>query len=130
MRQKRVLVGNFGDGEINVFDPTNGRTHHGCKITTAKHLRWGPEISNAAGTPSRIGPPSTAFSEGAGSSLPVPFFCASHDRHRIAFVLRSAPRLIISLRYRMGGRAVEGTGLENRQARKGLVGSNPTPSAK
>ncbi len=24
---------------------------------------------------------------------------------------------------------VEGTGLENRQARKGLVGSNPTPSA-
>jgi hypothetical protein len=33
-------------------------------------------------------------------------------------------------RKRMGGRAVEGTGLENRQARKGLVGSNPTPSAK
>ena len=30
----------------------------------------------------------------------------------------------------MGGRAVEGTGLENRQARKGLVGSNPTPSAR
>ena len=30
---------------------------------------------------------------------------------------------------RMGGRAVEGTGLENRQARKRLVGSNPTPSA-
>ncbi len=30
----------------------------------------------------------------------------------------------------MGGRVVEGTGLENRQARKGLVGSNPTPSAK
>ena len=30
---------------------------------------------------------------------------------------------------RKGGRAVEGTGLENRQARKGLVGSNPTPSA-
>ena len=30
---------------------------------------------------------------------------------------------------RMGGRAVEGTGLENRQAREGLVGSNPTPSA-
>jgi len=29
---------------------------------------------------------------------------------------------------RKGGRAVEGTGLENRQARKGLVGSNPTPS--
>ena len=30
----------------------------------------------------------------------------------------------------MGGRAVEGTGLENRQAREGLVGSNPTPSAR
>ena len=29
----------------------------------------------------------------------------------------------------MGGRVVEGTGLENRQARKRLVGSNPTPSA-
>ncbi len=29
----------------------------------------------------------------------------------------------------MGGRAVEGTGLENRQACKRLVGSNPTPSA-
>ena len=28
-----------------------------------------------------------------------------------------------------GGRAVEGTGLENRQRRKSLVGSNPTPSA-
>jgi hypothetical protein len=30
---------------------------------------------------------------------------------------------------RMGGRAVEGTGLENRQAGNRLVGSNPTPSA-
>ncbi len=30
---------------------------------------------------------------------------------------------------RMGGRAVEGTGLENRQAGDRLVGSNPTPSA-
>ena len=29
----------------------------------------------------------------------------------------------------MGGRVVEGTGLENRQGRKSLVGSNPTPSA-
>jgi hypothetical protein len=28
----------------------------------------------------------------------------------------------------MGGRAVEGTGLENRQGCKPLVGSNPTPS--
>ena len=31
---------------------------------------------------------------------------------------------------RMGGRAVEGTGLENRQAGNRLVGSNPTPSAR
>ncbi len=31
---------------------------------------------------------------------------------------------------RMGGRAVEGTGLENRQGLTLLVGSNPTPSAK
>lgn len=30
---------------------------------------------------------------------------------------------------RMGGRVVEGTGLENRQAGDRLVGSNPTPSA-
>jgi hypothetical protein len=29
----------------------------------------------------------------------------------------------------MGGRAVEGTGLENRQGFTPLVGSNPTPSA-
>ena len=29
----------------------------------------------------------------------------------------------------MGGRAVEGTGLENRQRLTPLVGSNPTPSA-
>ena len=29
----------------------------------------------------------------------------------------------------MGGRVVEGTGLENRQARKRLEGSNPSPSA-
>ncbi len=29
----------------------------------------------------------------------------------------------------MGGRAVEGTGLENRRSRKATVGSNPTPSA-
>jgi hypothetical protein len=28
-----------------------------------------------------------------------------------------------------GGRVVEGTGLENRQRRESLVGSNPTPSA-
>ncbi len=30
----------------------------------------------------------------------------------------------------MGGRAVEGTGLENRQGGNSFVGSNPTPSAK
>src|SRR5207244_3628857 len=33
------------------------------------------------------------------------------------------------IQYGMGGRAVEGTGLENRQGCKPLVGSNPTPSA-
>ena len=32
-------------------------------------------------------------------------------------------------RLRMGGRVVEGSGLENRQGCKLLVGSNPTPSA-
>jgi hypothetical protein len=31
---------------------------------------------------------------------------------------------------RKGGRAVYCSGLENRRARKGTVGSNPTPSAK
>ena len=37
----------------------------------------------------------------------------------------------LSYRYqrRMGGRVVEGTGLENRQTRKRLEGSNPSPSA-
>ena len=35
----------------------------------------------------------------------------------------------LSKRVWMGGRAVEGTGLENQQACKRLVGSNPTPSA-
>ncbi len=30
---------------------------------------------------------------------------------------------------RMGGRAVEGTGLENRRTFTRIVGSNPTPSA-
>ena len=35
----------------------------------------------------------------------------------------------IATAMRMGGRAVEGTGLENRQAGDRLVGSNPTPSA-
>src|SRR5690606_13641991 len=33
-------------------------------------------------------------------------------------------------RLRKGGRAVECTGLENRQERKLFVGSNPTPSAR
>jgi hypothetical protein len=32
--------------------------------------------------------------------------------------------------FRMGGRAVECTGLEIRQSRKRFVGSNPTPSAR
>ena len=48
---------------------------------------------------------------------------------------RSAPlfsralRLTICSLAWMGGRAVEGTGLENRQGLAPLVGSNPTPSA-
>ena len=37
---------------------------------------------------------------------------------------------VIDIPNRMGGRAVEGTGLENRQAGNRLVGSNPTPSAR
>src|SRR5205085_9116304 len=41
---------------------------------------------------------------------------------------RFATKSLISL-LGMGGRAVEGTGLENRQGCKPLVGSNPTPSA-
>jgi hypothetical protein len=42
-----------------------------------------------------------------------------------------AVRLVANymIQYGMGGRAVEGTGLENRQGCKPLVGSNPTPSA-
>jgi hypothetical protein len=39
------------------------------------------------------------------------------------------PKILCSSVRWMGGRVVEGTGLENRQARKRLVGSNPTPSA-
>src|SRR5438094_4232741 len=41
----------------------------------------------------------------------------------------TAPRPRLCWRVGMGGRAVEGTGLENRQGCKPLVGSNPTPSA-
>src|SRR4051812_37322220 len=50
--------------------------------------------------------------------------CASRPRGRGCAV---APASVSELEHGMGGRAVEGTGLENRQARKGLVGSNPTP---
>jgi hypothetical protein len=38
-------------------------------------------------------------------------------------------RLSLRRQNRMGGRAVECTGLEIRQGRKSFVGSNPTPSA-
>ena len=44
------------------------------------------------------------------------------DADRIHRYLANIPRW-------MGGRAVEGTGLENRQTGNRLVGSNPTPSA-
>jgi hypothetical protein len=37
---------------------------------------------------------------------------------------------VIDPSLRMGGRVVEGSGLENRQAGNRLVGSNPTPSAR
>ena len=40
-----------------------------------------------------------------------------------------AERKMPSGTFRRGGRVVEGTGLENRQAGDRLVGSNPTPSA-
>ena len=40
----------------------------------------------------------------------------------------SEHKMLISQSW-MGGRVVEGTGLENRQARKRLEGSNPSPSA-
>jgi hypothetical protein len=40
------------------------------------------------------------------------------------------PKKSLIFLHRRGGRAVEGTGLENRRGRKVTVGSNPTPSAK
>src|SRR5690606_27528243 len=43
-------------------------------------------------------------------------------------LLAPLPKYLI-FHARMGGRAVEGTGLENRQGLAPLVGSNPTPSA-
>ena len=43
--------------------------------------------------------------------------------------LRLLPRWPIAQLLRMGGRVVEGTGLENRQGFAPFVGSNPTPSA-
>ena len=48
---------------------------------------------------------------------------------RTGIVTVTASAYVTELPGRMGGRAVEGTGLENRQARKGLAGSNPAPSA-
>ena len=45
------------------------------------------------------------------------------------FASYAAPGKALRPWRRMGGRVVEGTGLENRQAGNRLVGSNPTPSA-
>jgi hypothetical protein len=45
------------------------------------------------------------------------------------FVAKAAAANHLRLLRRMGGRVVEGTGLENRQTRKRLEGSNPSPSA-
>ena len=61
-------------------------------------------------------------------------FGNSRPCRRPAFVIVEAPRRRLGTSPRggcvwMGGRAVECTGLENRQSRKRLVGSNPTPSA-
>ena len=44
--------------------------------------------------------------------------------------MRLQGRLNVAEHLRMGGRVVEGTGLENQQGCKLLVGSNPTPSAR
>ncbi len=52
-----------------------------------------------------------------GTPTQAPTASRSHS----AVVLTTAPWT--------GGRAVDCTGLENRRARKGTVGSNPTPSA-
>ena len=52
--------------------------------------------------------------------------CPSRPRHSFA---RASQSLCQCSRRWMGGRVVEGTGLENRQAGNRLVGSNPTPSA-
>ena len=48
----------------------------------------------------------------------IPSFCSA----------RECGRRLISLVW-MGGRVVEGSGLENRRTCKRTVGSNPTPSA-
>ena len=53
----------------------------------------------------------------------------AHDRGQDTTPACAGPPSALIGRCRMGGRAVEGTGLENRQACKRLVGSNPTPSA-
>jgi hypothetical protein len=45
------------------------------------------------------------------------------------FVAIDAEANYLNLLQWMGGRVVEGTGLENRQTRKRLEGSNPSPSA-
>lgn len=53
-----------------------------------------------------------------------------HDAAKAVRPARTAPLTGARPVPRRGGRVVEGTGLENRQACKRLVGSNPTPSAK
>lgn len=52
-----------------------------------------------------------------------------HDAAKAVRPARRAPLTGARPVPRRGGRVVEGTGLENRQACKRLVGSNPTPSA-
>jgi hypothetical protein len=50
-------------------------------------------------------------------------------RHLSGRLRMVASKTIMITWQRRGGRAVEGTGLENRRGRKVTVGSNPTPSA-
>ncbi len=53
----------------------------------------------------------------------------AHDRGQDTTPACAGPPSALIGRCRMGGRAVEGTGLENRRAGDRTVGSNPTPSA-
>ena len=89
------------------------------------HARWPPARCGRS-TRSRLGP-----QEKAGAAQPparrtkVPL---SPDKpQRVA--LRTQKSCYVPPTPRRSGRAVEGTGFENRRTRKGTVGSNPSSSA-